>query len=159
MSVLSLHVSLRCLQVESLWLSPVETHWGSSSKMSKYFKLNLTIRPFDGISEGAWKWLSYMFLIFCRFHIDNDDVTSIHANVGDLFTATAAKLAPRRDWHESACVTPLTSCTVESEIPDFTFCRRTVFVALLWLIYLSYISVAFFWWCTIVNWASLCMLW
>ena len=43
-----------------------------------------------------------------------------------------------------ACVTHLTSCTVESEIPDFTFCRRTVFVALLWWIYLSNISVAFF---------------
>ena len=53
-----------------------------------------------------------------------------------------------------ACVTPLTSFTVESEISDFTFCRRTVFVALLWLIYLSYISVALFWWCTIINWAS-----
>ena len=54
----------------------------------------------------------------------------------------------------SACVTPLTSCTVGSEIPDFTFCHCTVFVALPWLIYLSYISVALFWWCTIVNWAS-----
>ena len=51
-----------------------------------------------------------------------------------------------------------TSCTVESEIPDFTFCRCTVFVAPLWLIYLSYISVAFFWWCTIVNWTSPWML-
>ena len=58
----------------------------------------------------------------------------------------------------SACVTPLTSCTVESETPDFTFFRRTIFVALLWLIYLSYISVALFWWCTSVNWASPYML-
>ena len=38
---------------------------------------------------------------------------------------------------ETAYVTPLTSCTVESEIHDFTFDHRTVVVALLLWVYLS----------------------
>ena len=41
-------------------------------------------------------------------------------------------------WHlnnqnfATAYVTPMASCTVETEIPDFTASRRTIFVALLW---------------------------
>ena len=71
--------------------------------------------------------------------------------VGQISSPNHATRASRRT---RGCVTPLTSCTVESEIPDFTLCRRTAFVALLWLIYFSHISVALSWWYTTVNWAS-----
>ena len=30
---------------------------------------------FDSISEGAWKLPSYLFLILCQFHVNNDDIT------------------------------------------------------------------------------------
>ena len=45
---------------------------------------------FDSISEGAWKLPSYLFLVFCRFHVNNDDIISLsscstRANVYDLF--------------------------------------------------------------------------
>ena len=44
------------------------------------FNVNFIIQSkqiFDSISEGAWKLLSYLFLIFCRFHANNDDITIV----------------------------------------------------------------------------------
>ena len=32
---------------------------------------------FDFISEGAWKVPSYQFLIFCRVHVNNGDITIV----------------------------------------------------------------------------------
>ena len=32
---------------------------------------------FDTIGEGAWELPSHLFLIFCRFHVNNDDITIV----------------------------------------------------------------------------------
>ena len=108
-------------------------------------------RNFNSLQSPKINWIE---LTFCYWfiippHVNNffHVLTFLHVRV--LPHTTNVSFSPL-----SACVTPLTPCTVGSEIPDFTFCHCTVFVALLWLIYLSYISVALFWWCTIVNWAS-----
>ena len=59
----------------------------------------------------------------------------------------------------SACVTPLTSCMIESEIPDFTFLPLYSFCCSFMVDLFELHKCRILWWCTIVNWASPKMLW
>ena len=72
-----------CVHFESRWLNAmvrscvntcrdvignVETFWSKS-----YHSRNKNL--FDSVSERPWKLPSYLFLIFCRFQVYNDDIT------------------------------------------------------------------------------------
>ena len=62
---------------------------------------------FDSINKGVLKVPSCLFLIFCRFYVNKGDIISpsscgTHANVRDLFIATAAKHVPKSDLYASA---------------------------------------------------------
>ena len=121
------------------------THAQSCTHSSKGY---LVHEPYS-YPYGCWNirnWAKFMSLSDCLNHyVARLIIILCKPRVFTIGTYNPGPIAPREigTWTTfPACVTPLTSCTVESEIPD-----------------LGCVSVAFFWWCTIVNWASVCMLW
>ena len=99
-----------CWLSEMVWSDLCKHMVWHHQKMLKLLKQILSCSHsknlFDSISEGAWKLPSYLFLIFCWFHVNNNNIPIVMRHtcehMQDLFIATAVKQGPRRDCKQCA---------------------------------------------------------